>query len=316
MASSALAHHQPYRPPFQRSFFLPRYWPAWLALGLLRLGMFLPRRVWAFIGARLGDLYYHANAKRRAIARINIDLCFPELSAAERHAVVRAHFRTAMQCLLDVGWLWWASPERFKAFVQISGLEHYRAQVERGRSIILMTCHCVALEMGAVISLYYPQAAPLKPVRNALANWFIVYGRGRFGARLFTRDQGLRPLVRALQQGLSLYYLPDEDLGTKDSVFVPFFGVPAATLTTVGRLARLGNAAVLPYFMRRRKDGRGYEVVIKPALDNFPTDDPVADATRMNQALEEGIREAPEQYLWTFKRFKSRPGNAPSPYPR
>lgn len=315
MASPPLIHHQPYQPRFQRSFLLPRYWPAWFALGFLRLGMHLPRRLWGWIGARLGDLYYHANAKRRAVARINIDLCFPELSPVEREALVRAHFRTATQCLLDLGWMWWAPREKLKRLVRLVGWENYSVPAEQGRGVILLTCHCAALEMGNVISLQYSQVAPLKPAKNALANWFLVHGRARFGARLHTREQGLRPLIRGLREGRALYYLPDEDLGTKDSAFVPFFGIPAATLTTVGRIAQSADAVVLPVFSRRITDGT-YEVVIKPALENFPTGDPVADAARMNQAIEEGVREAPEQYLWTFKRFKNRPDNGPSPYPR
>lgn len=316
MIPPATAQHQPYRPRFERAFLGPRYWPAWVALGLLRLSLLVPRGLWGWFGARVGDLYYRGNAKRRTIARINIDLCFPELSAAERERLVRAHFRAAAQSLLDVGWLWWGTPKQLDEYVRVVGLEHYRAQAERGRNIILMTCHSVALEMGAVISRYYPQVAPLKPIRNPLANWLIVRGRARFGAQLYTRAQGMRPLLRGMQQGLALYYLPDEDLGLTASVFAPFFGVPAATLTTLGRLARLGDAVVIPYFPRRRRDGRGYEVVIKPALEDFPSGDEVADAARMNRVLEAGIREAPEQYLWTFKRFKSRPDHAPSPYPR
>lgn len=303
-----------YQPAPLSAFLGPRYWPIWLGLGFLRLGLVVPRRLWAAIGASLGDLYFLLNAKRRRVARLNIKWCFPALSVAAQRRLVRRHFRVAMQSALDVGWLWWAPERRLLAFARVVGIEHYHAAVARGQRVILVTCHCVGIELGAVIAHYFPLVAPFKPTRNALINRYITAGRLRFGGSLFTRDQGLRPVVRGLKSGSGLYYLPDEDLGLDDAVFAPFFGVSAATLTTVGRLAQLTGAAVLPYIPQRRADGRGYDLVIYPALTNFPGGDVVQDATLVNRAIEDGLRAIPEQYLWTFKRFKTRPDGAPSPY--
>ena len=303
-----------YRPRLRPAFFLPQQWPLWLALGVLRLGVYLPRRLWSGLGAGLGVLYYGLNRKRRRIARANIDLCFPELTPAARGRLLRAHFRVAVQSALDLGWLWWGSERRLAQFVRMDGLEHYRAAVTAGRRVILLTCHSVALEMGGVISRYYPQVAIFKQTRNPVINWLIARGRMRFNAQLYTRAQGIRPVVRAIQRGASFYYLPDEDLGLDNAVFAPFFGTPAATLTTVGRIARLCDAAVLPFFVRRRADGRGYDVEIKAALAGFPSDNAARDAATVNLELERGIRAAPAQYMWTFKRFKTRPPGMPSPY--
>ena len=306
-----------YRPAFSWHFLRPRYWPSWCGLALLWLGIYAPRPLWNGLGAGLGDLYYWLNRKRRCIAMANIERCFPELTPLARQQLVRAHFRVAVQSALDLGWLWWASRARLQRHIQFSGIEHYAAAVARGQRIILLTCHTAGMEMGALISLHYPQIAIFKPVKNPLINWLLARGRARFGAALFVRKNALRHILRAFTPATGLYYLPDEDLGGSDSVFAPFFGEPAATLATLGRIAQhSGATAVLPYFPRRRADGRGYELVIKPPLQDFPSGDKVADAHRMNGALEQGIREAPAQYLWTFKRFKNRPAGAPSLYDR
>lgn len=299
-------------PAFEWRFLLPAYWPVWVALLALRLGMYVPRPAWNACGWLLGEAYYRTSRKRRCVARANIAICFPALDAAARERLVRTHFHEAMQCLCDLGWLWWAPRARLERFVRLQGLAHLDAVSARGQAAITFTGHAVALEMGLVLSLYHAHAALIKPLRNRLLNYFFARGRARFGAVLFARENGLRPLLRALDRGLALYFLPDEDLGLRDSVFVPFFGEPAATLTSLGRIAARAQAAVLPVYTRRRADGRGYDVMIEPPLADFPSGDPVRDAARMNAALEAAIRAAPSQYLWTFKRFKSRPpGGAP-----
>jgi lipid A biosynthesis lauroyl/palmitoleoyl acyltransferase len=304
-----------YSAEFKRGFFLPRYWPTWLALGLLRLSVYIPWRVRAFFSAPLGDLYYYLNAKRRRIAEVNIALCFPAWSAEARYALVRRHFRAAMQAALDLAWFWWATQAELDKHIYVTGLEHYQAQHERGGNVILLTCHSIALEVGGpFLSRFFPMISLIKPARNELVNWFMTKSRTRAGGRLFVRAHGLRPIIRSIKQGMGFYYVPDEDLGLKESVFAPFFGVPAATLAALGRMAELADAVVIPFFTRMLIDRKGYELILCPPLDNFPSGDMLADATRMNQELEKGILKMPEQYMWTFKRFKNRPDNAPSPY--
>lgn len=306
--------HRPHAPAFETRFLWPRYWPTWLGLALLWVGGLLPRRWWSGLGALVGELYYRLSEKRKRIARINMALCFPALPPSMREARVRAHFRVAMQSLLDMAWLWRASPRQLDARIRFVGLEDYLALHAQGRPLILLTCHTTALEIGGtVISRYFPHISLVKPVRNRLLDWFMTRSRTRFGGRVYARGQSFRPIVRAIKAGAGFYYLPDEDHGRKDSVFAPFFGVPAATLTALGKLARLSDALVVPFFTKRLHDGR-YELTFFPPLENFPSNDAITDATAMNAALEKGLREMPEQYFWTYRRFRTRPDNAPSPY--
>ncbi len=308
-----------YAPAFRGEFLHSRYWGLWAALACLRALHWLPRRVSAFVAARVGDINCWMSRKRRRIARINLQLCFPEWTARQRRCCLRRHFRAAAQCTFDYGLLWWAPRARLERLVRLVGRQHYQPHHDAGRNIIILTAHFVSLEIGAAaLQRHYRGFGLVKPARNKLIDWYMTRGRKRFGQgiQLFLRDRGLRPVVRAIRHGLDFYYLPDEDFGPEQSVFVPFLGIEAATLTTLGRLARLCDAVVIPVSTRVLPGGQGYEVHIQPALKNFPTPDPAADAARMNALLGEEIRAMPEQYLWTFKLFKTRPKNAPSPYER
>lgn len=304
-----------YQPKIGPECYAPRYWFTWLVLLLLRIGALLPLVVLRWFGAVFGLLMMAANTKRRRIAAINIKLCFPELTERQRRKIRRRHFMVMGQSYVDLGFLAWGSRRRIRSKVRFRGLEHYRALVSQGRNIILLLPHCVGLNFGgAVLAAEHPFFTMAKIQRNPIANWLLSLGRTRFGVRLLVRDQGLRPVVRNLKHGLVFCYLPDEDLGTRASVFAPFFGVPAATLSTLGRLARMTDAAVVPCFTRLLPSGQGYEVILKPAISDFPSGDRVADAAHMNRVIERGIREMPEQYMWTLRLFKTRPENAPSPY--
>ncbi|WP_372523729.1 lysophospholipid acyltransferase family protein [Sulfuricaulis sp.] len=296
-----------------QSNYAPRYWPSWAWLFLLRLMATLPLSWSRVAGAALGLLMMVTNEKRRKIARINLEMCFPKLSLRERERLLRRHFIVSGQSYFDLAYLAWASERRILRKTTIRGLEHY--QDLRGRNIILLAPHCVGMNFGgAVIARERAQFSMVKLQRNPVVNGLLNRGRMRFGCFLLARQQGLRPVIRGLKQGLAFYYLPDEDFGQRQSVFVSFFGVPTATLTTLGRLARLTNALVVPCFTRLLPGGRGYEVILKPPLEDFPNGDRTRDAARMNVVIEEGLRHMPEQYLWTFKIFKTRPGHAPSPY--
>jgi lipid A biosynthesis lauroyl/palmitoleoyl acyltransferase len=291
----------------------PRYWPSWLLLLLLRLIALLPLAWSRALGAGLGLLMLVTIEKRRKIARINLEMCFPKLNLREREHLLRRHFIVNGQSYFDLAYLAWASERRLLRKTRFRGLERYHDL--RGRSIILLAPHCVGLNFGgAMASRARTTFSMVKPQRNPAVNWLLNRGRTRFGSFLLARTQGLRPVIRGLKQGLVFYYLPDEDFGERQSVFVPFFGVLTATLATLGRLVQITNALVVPCFTRLLPGGRGYEVILKPPLEDFPEGDRVRDATRMNEAIEEGLRTMPEQYLWTFKLFKTRPDNAPSPY--
>jgi Kdo2-lipid IVA lauroyltransferase/acyltransferase len=304
-----------YRPELRAAHFAPRYWGTWAGLLLLSALAPLPLVVTRGVGAFLGAIMFFVNGKRRRIARTNLQLCFPELSAAARARLVRRHFIVYGQSVSDVAHLAWSSRRRLQRMTHWQGLDSYRQFVHGGRHVILLVPHLVGINFsGALLSRERSTFALVKPLRNDVMNWFLHRARTRFGAVLLTRRQGLRPVIRALRRGLTFYYLPDEDLGPKHSVFAPFFGVATATLSTLGRIAALSDAVVIPCFVRLAPWGRGYEIRMLPPLEDFPTGNENDDASRMNRAIEAGVRTMPEQYFWTFKLFKTRPTGEPSPY--
>ena len=309
MSAHAFAYH---RPRLHAGLAHPRYWPTWLGFGLLWCSIFLPRTLPRIMGAALGELYFLLSRKRRRVALTNLALCFPALSQRARRQLARAHLRLAMQCALDLPFLWWASPRRLAAQMTVTGREHMEALAVQGRNIIFILPHCVAMETSVWLTRGRAAIGMMKPARNPVADYFLTRARMRFGAQMATRRQGLRSVVRAVQAGAAFFYFPDEDLGLKDAIFAPFYGVPAATVTTLGRLAELADAAIVPCFPRR--EGRGYTLEILPPLRDFPSGDATRDAHRMNAVLEQGIDKDRRQYLWTFKRFKNRPAGQPPVY--
>jgi len=285
-----------------------------LGLAIVWLLHLLPLAVLAPIGRGIGLLLYPLARKRRNVTLTNLRMCFPQWSEAERRRVARAHFQCLARAFLEHGYLWWSSRARIQNLVRIEGLEHWHAV--QGKPVIWFAPHFVGLDMGGSriitdwkgISVYSNQNDPV-------FDRVLLKGRTRFVTPvLFSRTDGIRPVVKAMRGGLPLYYLPDMDLGARDSVFVPFFNVPAATITGLSRMARLARAAVVPAVTRQLPGGQGYVLTFYPAWENFPTDDVVADTRRMNAFIEARVMEMPQQYLWLHKRFKTRPSGEPSPY--
>ena len=300
---------------FNSSFLQPRYWSTWCLLGINRLCVYLPRR-WALgVGGVLGVLFLKLNAKRRRITRINIEMCFPELNETQRESLVREHFRCYGQSVVDFGLIWWASEKKLDQLTDIKGLEEFRNLVEADRNIILLTPHAIGMDFGGVaVSRLHPTVSMMKPLKNELLNYFVLRGRERYpSTRIVMRDDGLRPMIRGIRNHQACYYIPDEDFGAESSVFVPFFGIPTATLPTLGRMTQITNAAVVPCFTCLTDNGR-YEVTLKPALENYPSGDIEQDAQRMNMELEQGLRAMPAQYMWTLRWFKTTVDGSESPY--
>jgi KDO2-lipid IV(A) lauroyltransferase len=277
------------------------------ALGLMWLLHLLPLPVLSRIGSAFGMLLYALAAERRQVCRTNLARCFPDLDLAQRARLAREHFRAQGRAILERSLLWWASRERILRLVRLTGLENL--QPELGKPLIVMVPHFVALDAaGTRIACEYDWSAIYARQKSRLMTDMLLKGRTRFGTqRLFSRQDGIRPVVASLRSGVPLYYLPDQDYGPRDAVFVPFFGVPAATITGLSRLSALGKARVVPCIARMLPGGRGYEVHFHPAWEGFPGEDPAADARRMNEFIEERVREMPEQYNWSHKRFKTRP---------
>ena len=288
-----------------------------------RLGIFLlwlihwsPLSFQARIGNGLGKLLYVLAAKRRKIGAINLALCFPDWPQAKRETVLRQHFQAMTRAAMEHGELWWSDRKRINKMVKIEGLAHFKA--EFGKPLILLAPHFIGLDMGGVrlSTEYAPLVSMYSRLKNPLFDQLMMQARTRFGqSRLISRHEGVRPLIREMKLGAPLYYLPDQDFGAKDAVFAPFFGVPAATVNALPRIAKLAHARVLPVVTRQLPGGKGYVAEFYPAWDNFPSDDLVADVTRMNAFIEDRVREMPEQYFWLHKRFKTRPPGGVKFYP-
>jgi len=304
-----------YRPRFRAGFLAPRYWGVWLGAALVWLLALLPWRLREALAVPLGDLARRLGRKRREIARVNLGLCYPHLSASQRERMLRDHFRCRMRAVLDYGILWWGSERRLRRLITIVGEQHFREHHDRGRAIIVLVPHSLMLDFGAaILGIHFSGLAVVKEARNPLADWLLQRARQRFKGRVCTRAQGLRPILRGMRGGAFFHYSPDEDLGTRDAVFAPFFGVPAATLSTLGRLATLTDAVVLPGYTRYVPGTGRYEQHLFPALSDFPTGDPQRDAARMNEEVEKLIALAPAQYLWTMRRFRTRPDGGRNAY--
>ena len=289
------------------SFLGPRYWPTWLGLGFLRLLSFLPLPVVAAFGQGVGLLFFTIGGARRRIAAKNISACFPELSVREVASINRRHYQMAGQALFATPMNWWISKARYNRLVTVHGRDDYDAALNAGRNIILLAPHFAAIEIpGHMLVQERPMLTMYQYAKNGLVDEIVRRGRTRFGGVLVERKAPMGSLIRAIRKGHPFYYLPDQDAGKK-GVFVPFFHQLASTYSVLGKFAKMTDAVVIPCRTCIRPWGRGYDVYLESALENFPTGDEIKDTTRMNQEVANLIRPNPEQYFWVHKRFKTRP---------
>ena len=287
-----------------------------LAVTLFWLLHWLPLPLLARLGQGVGEVLYRVARPRRHVVMVNLRLCFPEMSEAARRRLARAHFHAAGRSLLERGLLWWASAERLQRLVQVEGEAHFKTLLAQGRPVILLAPHFVGLDMGGTrLTLDFDLVSIYARQKNPVFDHWLYHGRSRFGdQRLLSRQDGVRGTVKAMKAGRGFYYLPDMDYGRKDAIFVPFFGVPAATITGLARLARLAGAAVVPCATRMLPGGQGYRVELGEAWTDFPSADVEADTRRMNAWIESVVRTMPEQYYWVHRRFKTRPLGEARPY--
>jgi Kdo2-lipid IVA lauroyltransferase/acyltransferase len=294
----------------------PRYWPTWLALGILRAFEPLPFPLLLWLGRRVGDLLVRLPLGFVHIARRNLELCLPELSAGERQKILREHFRSLSIGLFETAISWWSSDARILKLTRLEGAEHLQAALARGRGAILLSAHFTTLEIGArALCVRIPTSIMYRPTRNVVLERFLMRHRGLQARRAIPRDD-IRTLITALKNNEPVWYAPDQSYRKKGAEMVQFFHLPAATNTATSRLARMTGAAVLPFFPERLPGSSGYRMVIQPMLDNFPTDDPAADARRFNELIEAQVRRLPEQYLWIHRRFKGLTPDYPDYYRR
>jgi KDO2-lipid IV(A) lauroyltransferase len=278
-----------------------------LGLGVIWLLHWLPLSVLAALGRAAGLLLYLLAGERRRVVLTNFRLCFPDLTEGERVRLARNHFAVFTRSLLEHGILWWGSRKRVLRMIRIEGLEHWQAVANR--PVIFLAPHFVGLDMGGIrIGAEYRVVSVYSKQKNPAFDAVLYHGRTRFVMPdLYSRQDGIRPVAKAIKKGLPFYYLPDMDFGERDSIFVPFFGVPAATITGLSRIAALTGAVVVPAVTTQLPGGEGYVLRFHPAWDNFPSGDLAADTRRMNAFIEDRVREMPEQYYWLHKRFKTRP---------
>ena len=288
---------------------------SWLGVLALWLVHFLPLSWIGALGAGLGSLLYRFGRGR--VTRVNLRLCFPEMSDAQIHALGLKHFRMLGRNALELSVMVWGSEDQLLRLTRHEGLEHLHAAATGGRPVIALAPHFIGLNMGGIRVAYeYPGTASVySRQKNPVLERIFLKARTRFGnPHLVSRQEGLRSIVRAIKGGKPFYFLPDMDFGIRDAIFSPFFGVPTATITALPRLARLTGAKVIPVITRQ--EGDHYVARFYPAWENYPTGDLEADVRRMNAFIEERVREMPEQYFWAHKRFKTRPPGEPSPYRR
>lgn len=300
----------------KKHFKSPGYWPLWLGLGAMWLLAMLPFRLQMACGSLLGWIMYHFARERRTFAMINLDLCFPEYSVAQRKQLLRKHFDALGKGMVETAIAWWSPENRLNKLHSIKGLEHLDTALEKGKGVILLGAHFTTLEIGVrLLALHTKYDAMYREHNNPLFNAVMCERRESFLQRTYER-RDVRGMLRSLKENNAIWYAADQDYGRAHSVFAPFFGVPAALITATARLAKLSGAQVVPFFQTRREDGTGYDLHILPAINNFPTGDDIADATTINDVIEEEIRKQPAQYLWVHRRFKTRPEGMKRPYPK
>ncbi len=299
-------------PAFALTLLHPRHWPVWLGFGILRLCALLPYSAGMALGRGLGRLFMRVARSRRRIAEINLALCFPELSDAERATLARQHFESLGMALVEISFIWWWPGERFNEYVQIEGEEHIPQALAQGRGIIFVSAHFTTLEVhGRILGGLTPVSPMYREFDNPVVAFMVLRNRSRAIRDLIPKNDA-RKFIRTLKANESAWIIPDQDSSMKYSVFADFFGVPAATNVSISRFARITGAAVIP-FTTERLD-QGYRTRFLPALEAFPSDDVVDDARRLNRLFETWIRAQPAQYLWIHRRFKHRPPGEASPY--
>jgi Kdo2-lipid IVA lauroyltransferase/acyltransferase len=293
------------------SYLAPKYWPLWFALGLLRLVTFLPISVLQSAGSALGIFIYRMVPSRRRAARINLKQAYPDYSDELIDQLNKKSFRSLGISIFETGISWFSKSEQLQKICQIEGKEYLDRAMAKNRGVLLLTGHFTTLEMGGhLIGTYVDKYnAVFKRAHDPLFNALMVHYRSKMGDELI-ETRNVRAIIRGLKNGHATWFGPDQDFADQDVVFTPFLGGIASTLTATAKIAKMTGAAVVPFYPVRLEKGKGYKIIVLPALENFPTDDIEADSARVNKTIESMVYDCPEQYLWSHKRFKTQPDGA------
>ncbi len=313
-ASNFVTSKSDYKPlsPFKA----PRYWPTWIGIGCMWLVAQLPYTLQIQIGKFIGWLSYHLAAGRRHVCEINLQMCFPDLSDAERHRLVRQTFAANGIGFVEIAIAWFANMERYKHRVEIHGREHLDTALQQGKGVLLLGAHLTCFEMaGALFSQFGEINVTYRANdKNPLFDAIMFNGRRQYYQGVYERKD-IRGAMRCLKQNRALWYAPDQDYGAQHSVFVPFFGNLAATITAGSRFAAFNDSVVLCFHYYRKPDNSGYELHFTPPVSNYPSGNDEEDGRIISKIVEDAIRYRPDQYLWLHKRFKTPPpGTDRDPY--
>lgn len=303
-------------PPFTLSLLHPRYWLLWLALGMAYLISWLPYSWLMALGRGLGRLSFKLLKSRGRIARRNLELCFPDMPAAEREQLVWRNAEETGCAAIETLIGWWWPTWRIRRIAHFKGYEHIQAALAEGKGVLLLASHMLHLEAACrVFGLTHPSVGFYRPHNNALMEFFMYRGRSR-GNKFMIGKRDVKALLKALNDGEVCFYLPDQDYGRNRAIFAPFFAVPDTACTNGTLLfARSANCVVIPIYTSKLPGQQGYQIEALPALTNFPGDDDYQAICRVNQWVEQAILKHPEQYMWVHRRFKTRPDpDAPSLY--
>ena len=291
-------------------YIAPRYWPLWLALGLLRLLSMLPIRWTHALGAGIGMLVYRLVPSRRRVARINIRQAYPDYTEEQIRRLNIASFKSLGISVFEFAHAWWRDRDYMRSICEVEGRQHLDNAIAEGKGVILLTGHFSTLEMGAMLMGQQTTLNGVyKKAHNPMFNAVMAHYRSTFGDELI-ENKNVRALIRGLRKGRPTWFAPDQDFADQDIVYTPFLGGIASTLTSTTRMSELTGAPVVPFYPLRLEKGKGYRLVILPALEDFPTGDIEKDSARINKAIEDMVYANPEQYGWVHKRFKHRPPGA------
>jgi KDO2-lipid IV(A) lauroyltransferase len=284
-----------------------RHWPIWIGAGLIWLLIQLPYKYQLILGKYIGLLALKFAHRERKIAEINLSRCFPELSLEKRKILLRESFIAMGIGAFETAFGWWGSEKRLNKLVIVEGLEHIENALKNNQGALIFTPHFSSLHIsGRLLSLFHPFSVMYFPPKNIVFREISRRAMHRFYKLAIPRDDA-RTLIKSLKKNMAILYTPDTDAGLKNSIFAPFFGISTASVTATSRFAHISHCAVIPATYFRNLDGSGYKVKFYAALENYPTDNPYNDAVLINQWIEKFIKEHPEQYLWQYKRFKTRP---------
>jgi len=281
----------------------------------MRIGTLLPISWQLAIGRWIGTISYYIAPYRRTIATINIQLCFPELSKKQQKQLIKKSFASAGEGIMEIAMAWWLTDKRLENLTEWSGCEYFDSAIATGRPVIIAGAHFTCLEIaGRLFAQRYQYQLMHRPHKNLLFNAMMSKKRKASANYVINRDD-MRGMIRAIKTKIPMWYAPDQDYGAKHSVFAPFFGIPAASIYILSRLAKHTNAIVIPLAYHRKSKDIGYKFRFGPIFTNYPSGNWTTDATQYNDFLTQDLRSDPTQYLWQHRRFKTRPPGETKLYP-